>query len=110
MSPKSVTKDEFTAYMGKVGQARALDRFSLLAKMNKFIAAYESPLGQELLRDLKEREVQLSINQIMGRYKTQEERDEERLELRAVVSLGIAWADKVNNYYKIQNEMQAAAK
>jgi hypothetical protein len=102
-----ITKEEFSAYRSRVGVERSANRFSLLAKMDKFVTAYESDLGSELLKDLKDMEVELNVAQIMKTYKTPQEKEEDRLMLRAVVMLGIKWADKINAYNNALTEMRS---
>ena len=103
---RKLSKDEFAGYVNRVGPAKAKEQFSILGKLDAFVTASETDVGRELLKDIREMEVSLNVDQIMKSYKTPQEKEEDRLLLKAVVMIGIRWADRINRYEKSLNEMR----
>jgi hypothetical protein len=101
-----LSRKDFDEYISRVGPEKAKVRFSLLGKLNKFKEAYETELGAELLRDIKEAEVELNIKQIMNSYESDRQKEEDRLLLRAYVLIGLKWSDRINTHEKAIREMK----
>ena len=103
---RKLTKEEFAGYVNRVGPGKAKEQFSILGKLDAFVSAANTPVGQELLRDIREQEVTLNVDQIMKYYASPQEKEEDRLLLKAFVMIGLRWADKINKYEKALTEMQ----
>jgi hypothetical protein len=103
---RKLSKDEFSGYVNRVGPAKAKEQFSILGKLDTFVSAAETDIGRELLKDIREMEVALNVDQIMKSYKTPQEKEEDRLLLKAFVMIGLRWSDRINKYEKALNDMR----
>ena len=101
-----LSKKDFDGYIARVGPEKAKTRFSILGKLNQFKQAIETDIGAELLKDIREMEVDLNIKQIMGPYENDRQKEEDRLLLRAYVMIGLKWSERINAYHKTLNEMR----
>jgi hypothetical protein len=104
---KKLTKEEFAGYVGRVGPGKAREQFSILGKLDRFVSAASTEVGQELLKDIREMEVSLNVDQIMKTYKTPQEKEEDRLLLKAYVMIGLRWSDRINKYEKALSDMRS---
>lgn len=103
MSP---TKEQIHAYVARVGGKRASTTFSLLGKNQQFVKALQTPLGQELLRD-----IQTNIEYLTRKVVLDDDaKSEDKMLLRAYIRIGEDWSERINKLEKSLSEITGSAK
>jgi hypothetical protein len=99
------SKDQCEAYIKRVGGKRAQEAFSLMAKNQQFVNAYDTPIGKELLRDIENKIEYLSRKVILD----DEAKLEDKMELRAYIKIAEDWSERINKVLKTLSEIKGSA-
>ena len=99
-----VTKEEVELYLKNFGK-RGEKVLSTLGKLQPFVECLQSEIGFTLLRDLIDR-----YEGLLEKVSDLEATEIESLELKAIKTLILSFATRINEYNNRVNEIKTAAK
>lgn len=83
----------------RMGRDNASQLLSVLGRDKEFLTALDSAVGQELLRDAVS-----SVENIMSIIMNDKDKDEDRADMRAYLSIIKRWQGRIKQYNKNQEE------